>query len=1099
MRGVTESRAPPEPSASSDANEHVEDGDELAALGGAGSSSSSRQSRPGIRKGSIVQVNMIALEDVLNDLTERLKGVEEMQHTQAEKIQTQIVDQLNREGTRRSDSPHENDHKRAAKFARNAEGPSGGNNEDEGPTQLRLEHIQKDINSIRDFLYNTDGRGKIDSSKLDPIRMLRCDLEGLRVALKRVEAAQIVARESPQSAPAAFAAPNAATFAPSTFAAEPFAKQYRPPLAKDATFGSYSSLPVDDAVAKGGDGAGGTVQTEELNQLKTEVEEITQTVMRNEHVVKMSLIELDTHLRSFVVSNVQSSVAELSDKTQAELADLSENLQHVAKKSDTAHAIADVLWHKVTNSSMKSGLGLVARSLFAWRKRIMQHAFVHWKGCDVREAREKGENLQQTLVKLHKLMGKRRAFSRWARRTKVLHDRERLKNYICCIIKKWKSISQPDLHQYFALWKRNTSYVHYLVLENAARKERATEFAREPLALLGEVMTHLGSDTDGKLLLLATYASSSALRLERLGNSVRLADSQIKDFGNQLKTQSKEILSVLENRCESIEASAKFFRTSMTDATDKNSRTIDALKEEVAGMLGGASGVTQMLEGRMQKLEDLVADQNKKINDLLALNGDLVQRLSTSSVANEKLESALLQVRAQIATLENTSSKNVTSLQRELSVLKDNGTYLNATVSEVRTLVDDFGDEINKIAAAQQKFIDSTLKAGEKNELGRFRGGQALGVSSSARIPTPKDLADLYSIFEHKVFELRSTDQFSMLVRALTEETACELAYVAHRLASHIALAADIELMAAKIRYHQSADPIKTTSNNAPVIDEARSAIAVRDNFLFSFMDEFNALVDALPPCPLSIRTDARALFVRRFLSVFDLALRKLAPVIRNIAPNLERSPSAPPAYSDDEFVLGTATPSAKSSPRAEVLEDAPARIGHNDYYMHKTKGAPTAPGSLRPLLLSKSQQIEGIAPQSSQIPLSVNRPKTASGEGSRRVAGGSNRRAMEFIDSGLTTPASEGGDGSAVGRPRTAGASRHRTAISDAGTRDSSRFVLRGGFRIPSGAIESGSVVHTVLTATATATAVPTEDASSAPTTSEAAVQSGAAMAPAH
>jgi hypothetical protein len=475
----------------------------------------------------------------------------------------------------------------------------------------------------------------------------------------------------------------------------------------------------------------------------------------------------------------------------------------------------------------------------------------------------------------------------------------------------------------------------------------------------------------------------------------------------------------------------------------------------------------------MQNLEQLVSDQNKKISDLLALNGDLVHRLSTSKQANEKSEAAFLQISAQIAALETTSSKSVASLQRELSVLKDNGAYLDSTVSHVKTLVDDFADEINKIAEAQQKFIESGLKASEKGEFGRLKGDQTLSAASG-RVPSAKDLADLYSSFERKVFELRSTDQFLMLVRAITEELACELAYLAHRLASHIALAADIELMAAKIRHHHSPDPVKMSPDTAPVTDETRSVVAVRDSFLFSFMDEFNALVDAMPPCPLSVRTDARALFARRFLSIFDLALRKLSPVIRNLSSGFDPA-SAPPyaaatSFSDDDAVIGmTATPSAKSSPRGDAMDNTPPRIGHNDYYMHRTKGAPTTAGALRPLLLSKSQQLDVGGSHPLQLTLQAQRPKSGSGDGSKKAAV-HNSGPGNKTDPSTLMQRGEGALGGSVGRPRTAGASRHRSAINDAGVVDStSRFVLRGGFRMPGGAAaESGNVVHSVLSAAA-------------------------------
>jgi hypothetical protein len=1029
---------------------------------------------------------MLALEDVLNDLAERLQTVEEAQQ--------------NKLMSRTGDFTHSDRHREPGKSndaeesspssALGAEGDgndasaeSGRGQGGDGQLQQKVEHLQMDVNVIRDFLYNKEGHGKIDPSKLDPIRLLRSDLEGLRVALRRVEAAQLVAKEAQQSAPSALAMPNPGAFLQSMLSMDHLGKGSRQyPL--DA-LNERASAPLDGGVLKAGDAMGNGSQSEELNQLKTEVEEITQAMLRNEHFVKTGLIELDAHLRAFVANNVQSSVGELANRTQTELSDLSENVRLLTKKGDATHAIADVLWRKMNHSSMKSGLALVASSLFSWRKRIMHHAFQHWKCSDVRDAREKGESLQSAMLRLHRILSQRRAFLRWTKKTQLLRDRDRLMNYTASIIRKWRYISIPNLQQCFTLWKRNTSYIHYLVLENAARKDRASEFSREPLGTLGEVMRQLGTDADGKLLLLATYASSSALRIERLGNAVRQSDSQIKDFGHHLKAQSKEILSVLNDRCESIEAGVKFFKTSITDATDKNSRAIEGIRDEMAGLLGGAAGATAKLEARMQMLEQLVSDQNKKISDLLALNGDLVHRLSVSNQANEKYEAAFLQIRAQIATLETNSSKSVASLQREVSVLKDNGTYLDSTVSQVKALVDDFADEINNIASAQQKFIESGLKAAEKGELGRFKGGQAL-APSSGRVPSAKDLADLYSSFEHKVFELRSTDQFLMLVRAITEELACELAYLAHRLASHIALAADIELMAAKIRHHRSPDPVKM-SVNAPVIDETRSAVAVRDSFLFAFMDEFNALVDAMPPCPLSVRTDARALFARRFLSIFDLALKKLSPVIRNLGPSTDPASASPHAattsFSDDDAVMGAAaTPSAMSSPRGDPVDSTPPRIGHNDYYMHKTKGAPTAAGALRPLLLSKSQQLDIGGPHSLPLTLHAQRPRTASGEGSRKAALVHHSGLQNKADSSNPAHIVEGGVSISVGRPRTAGSSRHRSAINDAVAGETtSRFVLRAGFRMPSGATESASVVHSVLHSTAAASAGPVEGISPA------------------
>ena len=317
----------------------------------------------------------------------------------------------------------------------------------------------------------------------------------------------------------------------------------------------------------------------------------------------------------------------------------------------------------------------------------------------------------------------------------------------------------------------------------------------------------------------------------------------------------------------------------MSEKTDGLSKELSDVKTDVDGLMSGNTSAVSKLENRLVAMEESTKQQNKKINDLLVLNGDMLERISKVESEQSVLKEHVLTIEKRFNSFEETTSKTFETLKQELQVSNDANLFLDKNMRDLKQVVDYAVNDVRRMNESQQKLNEDTEKRNIEVSASLNRSNEVLNKISD-HPPTPDEVAKLCVTFEQRAIETYSTAQYSTITHAMDSNLALTISITANRLATHVANTADMDVIKSKILGPRIAPPascaptpntqgcgnnnhvkktkyqeisnvstarqtLGTYNSNANLnTDFNKSSASIRESLLFAFMDELNAIIN---------------------------------------------------------------------------------------------------------------------------------------------------------------------------------------------------------------------------------------------------------------
>lgn len=381
------------------------------------------------------------------------------------------------------------------------------------------------------------------------------------------------------------------------------------------------------------------------------------------------------------------------------------------------------------------------------------------------------------------------------------------------------------------------------------------------------------------LCAIAGYASASALRLERVGNNLKHTDEDLQSLAKQLALQRQELTAQFTDRSELIEGQVKFFKTYASEKMEKMNNELKTVSEHVDGLMNGNTSAVMKLENRLIAMEESVAEQNKKISNLLVLNGDMLDRITTVERNQDSLKTHVETIENHFNEFELATNKTFEFLKENVKMGKDAHIFLDNNMRDLKTAVHNAVNEVKRMSDAQH-ILNETIELRNNDVAENLKRSNNVLNKITDHPPTPADLVKLCAAFEQRAIEAYSTAQYSTMTSAMTSELALEISLTANRLAAHVANTADMDIITSKILGPRPGPPTstapvmsmgnQTNSGDPPTskyqqqanLNAARqtlgsynssanlktnfnkSSAEIRESLLFAFMDEFNSILN---------------------------------------------------------------------------------------------------------------------------------------------------------------------------------------------------------------------------------------------------------------
>lgn len=319
----------------------------------------------------------------------------------------------------------------------------------------------------------------------------------------------------------------------------------------------------------------------------------------------------------------------------------------------------------------------------------------------------------------------------------------------------------------------------------------------------------------------ASYAGAAALRLEKVGVNLKHTDEDVKGLAQQMVLQRSELSSQFGERCEEMDGRAKFFKTLVTERVDSMGKLLAEVKGNVDGLMNGNTSAVVKLEDRIVAMENSMKEQNKKINNLLVVNGDMLEKISHIEGEQKTLKDHVENIEKHLHIFEQTTIKTFEKLTIDVQEGKDAQLFLDNNMRELKSAVNNAVNDVRRMSDLQHTLNETTQQRNVEVAANLKRSDFVLNKISD-HPPTPADVAKLCSAFEQRALEAFSTAQHSTITNAMTSELALEVSLTANRLAIHVANTADMDIITSKILGPRpgppasSAPPMYTNNHQSP-------------------------------------------------------------------------------------------------------------------------------------------------------------------------------------------------------------------------------------------------------------------------------------------
>jgi hypothetical protein len=670
-------------------------------------------------------------------------------------------------------------------------------------------------------------------------------------------------------------------------------------------------------------------------------------------------------------------------------------------------------------------------------------------------------------------------FNKWKNHVHTRAQFEDKKTYLCDIVSYWISRLPQNINikPFWIRWKRHSKLSTLLAFTKATSSNavhRSTIITSEgtkkhpdishhntPLGQASKLVESMHDDDHGRIISLGFFIENLNSFVHESLTKINYNTDQIKSVSSALGSIKQDTGSDLKGRLDLIEKKTKAIDTHFSVRVDAHDKLIEKNDQNSCDRHVSIQNMFEEHNLRLEKLEGMKIQTDNKLKSIMILQGELIERVSNVEKKQQSLTDDMKHVTKiaddvsltsnimndSIASVENKLSANIKNIESDINALRESTSEADIFIAEVSGIA-----HLNK-----DNIISNNSLLSE-----RLRNLQDYVQHHVPIPPSATELVQLCLRYETKVEQ-------SIHEGALSHDFPPQLSNIvakfAQRLAANISHNADMMVLNSIIVGPRKLPPksdkegpiagskpgdLKPSSSangngngslevTADIGDGSPEddAYAMREELVQKFHEEFCILLEnnkLQGKTSSKSRIEARTIFHRRFLLSLDLALSKHDSTVMSVPSSFGNRPASQTG--------GTC-----------VACDRPLRIRYRAKpmtYLHSQQSLLEAgvQQSFEEDIHRKAFMRMGA---STTGVLSSNGDKDRDREGVEETSNfnqTSSTRQTRPLSSSSTKANTLTGNGNTYGRPASAGASRHRTAVKQAAVGDS--YVMRGGFRMP-------------------------------------------------
>lgn len=731
----------------------------------------------------------------------------------------------------------------------------------------KLEHVQVDMNSLRDCFVSGDGNSvglSAESSQsyyaqisnsawtqaTKTIAQLRADLEGIRLLVRRVEVHQSVELN---------------VFA-QLRELQRFARGLQRLVDERAPANSILDL------AKRLDREVGDTQAEftrELRQVQTDLENVRQAIMEAiPGIARQQGVEVYNEL-SALTSYVHAAAYD-SDKLQVD-----DRLEKFATKITDLTVLYNKRGMKEANEYVKQFI--VDRVLASHKRCFVKWCkYTLWDRERERDERAKlGAQFCFFANRVDTAVSLRCAFFDWRREAEYSTKMRFFKARMISICRYWVERVAPDMRKHLRRWRCN-AVISRGELGNGVVVAASTSSSSATLSGSADAT----SNTEALLSDLVVLASRKIRDLPLDENPARIAvmsdalakvvatlggweGSLIKMKKDQamqiksLKISEETQRTLLDSQVGAVSANLSKTSVTLTAQLHKANQANETLTKSTGEQFTASNNRHKRHEDRLSALEEAVRNQDRKTERIILLQGEMLERIDKLEVFQKHTISKFDKAIAESTEAKKRGQKADESNVRLKESLSDSMIFFDSEVKSLKTFVAETTNTLVEVTEKQQS-ADAILESSTKNLLLRADALEAQARDFFPLPPHPADLVELCLEYERHCVDSHC---MGMLSTNFSPDLTRRFADFCRKLVNHLDEELEVDRFAEIVRGGGA------LPRQGP-LGESLHLSRQRQRMVDSFVDAFAVLLrEAQSSAPPGVvRANARVLFYRRFL-----------------------------------------------------------------------------------------------------------------------------------------------------------------------------------------------------------------------------------------
>ena len=560
--------------------------------------------------------------------------------------------------------------------------------------------------------------------------------------------------------------------------------------------------------------------------------------------------------------------------------DVGERLEKFARDLTNLHIMYNKRGMKEANQFLRA---FIVERMFASHKRLFEKWVKYTSAHREQETEQRAKVAGKFCLHVNRVdqaLSLRVAFFDWKRESEY-HSKMRLyKTRLVSICKFWLERVLPDVRKFLRRWRCNVVLSRPLVgvagSESAAGADGASSSSSSSTAeaALTDMVKHavrkmrdLPVDDAASGLVRTSVLSDALARVtSTLGNWEAAIAKARRDVAQQSKNlqMSEQTLKILfESQVGAVAGNLSKVSVTMASQINTTNQTAESFSKATAERFSSVDGRGKRAEDRLDAIEEALRAQDRKTERIMMLQGEMLERIDKLEVFQRHTISKFDKAIAESVEAKRRSQKADDSNAALKRSLEDSMIFFNSEVKSLKVFVTETTRALQTLDGKQQS-AEAILESSTKNLLDRADALEAQARDFFPLPPHPADLVELCLQYERHCVDNHCMGMFSS---AFPADLTQRFADFCRKFVHHIDEELEVDRFAEIVR---GGGAVARKGPMGESLHLAKQRQALVDAFVDNFAVLLRESESSAPPGV--VRANARVLFYRRFLRTIGAA-----------------------------------------------------------------------------------------------------------------------------------------------------------------------------------------------------------------------------------